>query len=213
MAIREADAVGDPKASLRAKYQQDVERRAVEAMVEKAGDLGYNVGSIEYYGFHIARHDDEGCEVDISEVAIREMERAGKSATGYHHELALKPFVVPASVLAALESGMDEVPGLITDDASAADAFYDLIDGDRTLRNTRDGRMGGTQLTVYDANVVPDAHHVNPAIHPHSNNRSAKTSQQVLAPGMNQCPRCQCTADTCDMHSSILQHSWVMIKG
>lgn len=68
------------------------------------------------------------------------------------------------------------------------------------------------RLAVVTA-VVPEAHHTNPAIHPHSTDRSAKTSQAMLAPGVDQCPSCQCTADTRDVHSSILQHNRVIIKG
>jgi hypothetical protein len=62
----------------------------------------------------------------------------------------MKPLEVPASIAERLAAGAEWDQNPITDDEGAAQVFYRLIDGERTLRDVRAGRMGGRSLLVYN---------------------------------------------------------------
>lgn len=104
------DISDDLKASATCSFFMDIERRCVTAIVKKAMEEGYTIGSIIYDGFLIEK---SGVQVP-STAMLRAWEAVAAEETGYKVELIMKPMELCEKLLNAREERISpELDGII----------------------------------------------------------------------------------------------------
>lgn len=140
------------KVSVGSTFFQDLERRAVTAAVHEAREGGWKVDAIIYDGFHVGKV--AGMEEVPAEVTAV-WEDAALEKTGYRIKLVKKEFERDPQLVQDLEvAGVNTTPVTIEkifDDVDAARVLYQLMDGDRYIRNVSPpSSKDGPVMLIYD---------------------------------------------------------------